>query len=414
MISLQFIIVFFISIFIVIVIFKFQFRQTSLYKINFWRNQLKLTLFLNIVGFGSVAVLFYSIYGYITDDRTYFYEAMNFNSSFFELQNGTEFMFYITKPIRKYLNLNIASMHCLFGTIGFLGCLNFLFIQVSRSNFRLKFFSKINSIKLFSIMCFPNLMLWGRIYGKDTLVLFLSSICAIATFNLISIRKFKFFNLLIYIISIILIFKIRSHIALSLVFSSLIVLYFYSLSRSKTNNPNSYILYHFLIPIILFISAVLITPLLLQKLVRSDKISVDNIQSTIIESTKMGAYGGSSTELSSDLKDDSKIIFKPSQIAINIFNLLFAPMPWQIRNILDIIAFGSNALLFYLIIKFRKMHFGDIFQKYLLVNILLLVLILSFMTGNVGLILRQKTIILPFLFLFLFYTTPEPILEKQK
>jgi hypothetical protein len=46
---------------------------------------------------------------------------------------------------------------------------------------------------------------------------------------------------------------------------------------------------------------------------------------------------------------------------------------------------------------------------FLLVATIGLSLLLSFMTGNIGLILRQKTIILPFLFLLMFSRPPEEL-----
>jgi hypothetical protein len=43
------------------------------------------------------------------------------------------------------------------------------------------------------------------------------------------------------------------------------------------------------------------------------------------------------------------------------------------------------------------------FQKYLLTLVILLTVFLTFQTGNIGLILRQKTIMMPFIFLLVLY-----------
>jgi hypothetical protein len=99
--------------------------------------------------------------------------------------------------------------------------------------------------------------------------------------------------------------------------------------------------------------------------------------------------------------------FNPLIIARNIFNLFFAPLPWQVRGAADLIAFVSNILLFYPLYRFvRKIKIFDEFQ----------VVLLSFMTGNIGLILRQKKIILPFLFLLMFSRPLEELaaLEEQE
>jgi hypothetical protein len=126
----------------------------------------------------------------------------------------------------------------------------------------------------------------------------------------------------------------------------------------------------------------------------------------------MGASGGSATKLTGELNENQDIIFAPRQIAINVGMILFAPMPWQIHGFADGLAFFSNILLLFLAIRFgKKIDFTSVFQKYLVVVCSLMIILLSFMTGNVGLILRQKTIILPFLFLFLFH---RPLLLKAK
>ena len=83
--------------------------------------------------------------------------------------------------------------------------------------------------------------------------------------------------------------------------------------------------------------------------------------------------------------------------------LFVAPFPWQLRGALDIIALISNVLLIALLWKFiTNIQLKSIWQIYLLVIVIMFTLLLSFMTGNVGLILRQKTILLPFVFLLLF------------
>ena len=69
------------------------------------------------------------------------------------------------------------------------------------------------------------------------------------------------------------------------------------------------------------------------------------------------------------------------------------------------LALLSNVLLLLLLIRFAKnIDITDVFQRYLFVMCCVLIVLLSFMTGNVGLILREKTILLPFLFLLLFAT----------
>jgi uncharacterized membrane protein YbaN (DUF454 family) len=168
-------------------------------------------------------------------------------------------------------------------------------------------------------------------------------------------------------------------------------------------NSNSDIFYKIIVPFFLVIGLAFGTVYSLKKLTHKENVSVQDIRQSLINTTSMGAYGGSETKLSEEFRENPNVALSPKQVAINIFMLLFAPMPWQVRGTADAIALVSNVLLLFLILLFiKKADFSDVFQKYLLILCGLLVLLLSFMTGNVGLILREKTILLPFLFLFLF------------
>ena len=91
------------------------------------------------------------------------------------------------------------------------------------------------------------------------------------------------------------------------------------------------------------------------------------------------------------------------EINSELVYVFWAPLPWQIRGGADIVAFVANVLLFILIFRYRRpFHLEDPFQLFLLMAVVSLTLVVTVAAGNVGLVLRQKTIILPFLFLFLF------------
>ena len=162
-----------------------------------------------------------------------------------------------------------------------------------------------------------------------------------------------------------------------------------------------------LIPFVLAIALSIGTIYSLRILTNTEKVSVADVQHTLVRASQLGAIDASATTFAREINENPNAGFSPKQIAINVFMLLFAPMPWQIRGFADGLAFFSNILLLFLAIRFgKKFDFKSVFQKYLVVVCSLLIILLSFMTGNVGLILRQKTIILPFLFLFLFHQPP--------
>ena len=165
------------------------------------------------------------------------------------------------------------------------------------------------------------------------------------------------------------------------------------------------ILYKVLVPIVIAIVLSAATLYSLRVLTKSGTLSVENVRQTLVGATQNGASGGSATAVAGEVRENNEVIFSPRQIIINVGMILAAPMPWKIRGVADALAFLSNILLLLLVVRFAKnIYITDVFQKYLIFVCCLLIILLSFMAGNVGLILRQKTILLPFLFLLLFST----------
>jgi hypothetical protein len=403
----QIIITIFFSIVLILFYVNGFFRKNSIMRIARWRKMVPAAVLINAVCFASVALYFNYLYGYITDDVGYFRGALTYTGGFFDIQNGNEFMYFITRPLRKYLYFDRASCHVFFGAIGFLGSFNFLHVLSKRTDFFNRKITKTLRMEMLTMLCFPNFMVWGRFYGKDSLTLFLGSIYLLGAFYLITGAKIQRRHLFLAGIPILLLYKLRPHIATVFLISLLIGMYLKSVKKRNFRSSNTRILNEVLVPFALTIALVIGSIYSLRNLTQSKSVSVENVQQTLIHATEIGAYGGSETELAQEFKENPDVILSPKQIVINVFMLLFAPLPWRIRGAGDMIAFLSNILLLILLVRYlKKVTLSDVFQKYLLVVCGSLILILSFMTGNVGLILRQKTILLPFLFLFLFRSKP--------
>ena len=407
MVSQQVILTFFFSIALIVVYANGLLKKTPVLRIARFRHQLGGAFLINVICYASVALYFNYHYGYITDDKNYFNGALDYSGGFSGIASGNDFMYYISRPLRLYLDLDRPSFHILFGAMGFCGSLNFLFVLSKTIDFFNKKQRKENAIKLFSVLCFPNMMAWGRFYGKDSTALFLGSVYCIGAYNLIMGSKRPWRNILLAAMPILLLYKLRPHIAAVFAISLLIGMYLNSANKRNLKTSNREILFRVLIPAVLAIALTIGTIYSLKNLTKKETVSFGDVQHSLAGATSMGASGGSATKLTEELNENQDIIFTPRQIAINVGMILFAPMPWQIHGFADGLAFFSNILLLFLAIRFgKKIDFTSVFQKYLIVICSLLIILLSYMTGNVGLILRQKTIILPFLFLFLFHRPP--------
>lgn len=404
-ISNQVILTLFFSFFAIFIYSGIVFKRNPVLQIGTFRRALFNSVVINAICFASVALYFNYTYGHIVDDLNYFIGALSYTKGFFDIGSGSEFMYYISRPFRLYLFLDRPSFHILFGTMGFIGSLNFLFILTKTADFFDKKSRNENILKLFSILCFPNIMLWGRFYGKDTATFFLGSVYCIGAFYLITGSKHIWRNGFLALIPILLLYKLRPHIAAVFAISLLIGMYLKSINKRKLKTPNMEILYKILIPVVIAIVLSFATVYSLRALTNKETVSVENVQQTLISATQTGASGGSATDVAGEIRNNPQVIFSPRQIIVNVVMILVAPMPWKVRGAADALAFLSNILLLLLVIKFVKnIDLTDVFQKYLIFLCCLLIFLLSFMTGNVGLILRQKTILLPFIFLLLFST----------
>ncbi len=401
--SISAIFAFIFSVVFIRVYIQWLYKGDTLYKRKVWRRHFLPIYLINAISFFSIAMMFLMTYGYITDDKGYFRHSINYQGSFFE-SSGTTFMWYISKPLTTYLKFNLPACHILFGTFGFVGSLNFLKLFSLRTNYSDKKYKKNNQLKMYAIMCFPNFMAWGRFYGKDSSMFFLASVYILNVYSMFINREWRVRTVLGIVLPLIVMFKIRPHIAGALLVSFAFGLIFILYKRSVSFKPSLRAIYRYLFPVVIIGVVAVLTIKMISRVSGEEDVSVEIVQGSIVSAAKMGAYGGSSTELAGKLRTDPSLLYRPQQILINVINLYMSPFPWKVRGGSDVIALLSNVLLLWLIYKFRKdITIDGLFQKYLLIIILFLTALISFMSGNVGLILRQKTVILPFILLFIFY-----------
>jgi hypothetical protein len=390
-------------------------KRTPFLRIQRWRKLLPFPIIINTLFFGSIALYFNSTYHAITDDISYYRGALTFTGGIFDIKTGSDFMCWISMPLRRYLGFDRPSFHVLFATMGLLGNFNFLYILTKRNDFISRKNYTGQLFMFFVMLCFPNFMVWGRIYGKDSLSLFLGSLYCIGAYGLITEQKLRWRRVILTTMPIVILYILRPHIATVFILSIIIGMYIKFVTIKNIRSRSLHIYYKTILPSMLFAALVIVALYSLKNITKKETISVENIQQSLVNSVRMGAYGGSSTALATDFKDDPNMVFSPKQIIINLFMLLFAPMPWQIRGVADALAFMSNIILFLILVRFvRKASHWDVFQKYLAVVCGLFIILLSFMTGNIGLILRQKTILLPFLFLFLFGMKSTEMIDPKR
>ena len=365
------------------------------------RKTINTSLVINAVFFTIITLLFYKIYGYIADDTTYFGPpATPVKGNIFKTHDGTLFLQILVGYIRSATGLDLPAFHILFATISFIAGLLFIRILLCHIPIISKRMTKHTRIALWSILCFPNIIAWGRFFGKDSIVLSFAAIWFYNTDKFL-FGKATLWNYIGILFSGFIMYGIRAHIAMSFMLAFSLVFF---IKVYNTRNIDSALrgLIRLVGPYLLIGITVLVAYFAAIKIGGRQNAHMGGIKSTVEGAAKTGAYGGSARKMD-DGDEVSGGILSPQKILANIGYLYFAPFPWQVRGAIDIIALLSNVLLFYLLWNYvRNINRKLLLHIYLLTIVGMLTLLLSFLTGNVGLILREKTIMLPFLFLLLF------------
>jgi len=364
---------FFISIYFILFIFfvKFIIKSQKL-------NKNKVYFLISYHYFFIILAYVYSLL-YVNDTDSFFQQAYLFNEND-DIQMANNNMSIINHYLIYIFNLHYFTI---FIFLGFFSSIGFLFLFISFSKILSKF--QLNKNLLFGILLFPSWHFFTSFPGKDAIFLFsLGLLC----FYFI---KKNFFYL---IISIILIYSIRPHVAYMVLISGLLVwLHYFLMGILKSK-------------IIYFFSIVLIFTILAQFL----KIINPYYFDLFVNFSEKGAMFRNYSIYYSGWYETGNNIFS------NSLKYLFYPL-FDFSNLNRFIISFENILilLFFLRVTFnydQKIFNQMIKKKEMLFSILfftIMLVALSNFTANIGISARQKWMMMPFLFLLII-----PFLGKFK
>lgn len=310
----------------------------------------------------------------------WFITRFNLNSSdtwFSYFGLSTNFILFINYPLVKFLQLNFLSGFLLYGMVGFCGILNLYKILKHYD------YGKIN-IKGISlcivILFFPNMHYWTCAIGKDALSFF-----SISTIFLFLVKNKKI-GIQFFLVAAFL-FLVRPHVAVFILSATGIV---FVLNNKKLSVGKRVLLGTLGIIIIpVMISATLSFVGLNADL---DEIS-ENFQTT---SLKLAA------------KAASAIPMNEYNLPLKIFTFLFRPFIFDISNVQTLILAVENTVAFILFIWAFKLRLKwKIKLPYqvqaILFYSLIATLFYSYRDTNLGIIIRMKNQLFPFLLVVPFY-----------
>lgn len=345
-------------------------------------------------------LVFYGIYYWyasfnLSDSNLYFRFLTNHNGSWTDtFGTDTDFIHFISYPF-YLIGFNYEMMMLLFSWFGYLGFVYAYLFFREKIPIRVKFL-KMDLLTL--ILFFPNMHFWTASLGKGAPI-FLGLM--MFTYAIIEPKS----RILLLLLGSIIIFHIRPHVFMFVAIGAILG---YMSGREK-------------IPLwqkIMVFSVMLGSLIMLQDQI----LGVMDLQNSdnIIEDFEVAAEKNAN-----DLSNaGSGVNMTSYPLPLKLFTFWFRPLFLDAPNLLGIITSVENLIYLLLFLKICKKDFVKFIRKSpALVKMNLVIffttsLAMTFVMSNLGIIMRQKTMVMYFLFFVIYYYLAEDkyfkILEIKK
>jgi len=327
--------------------------------------------------------LIYYIYAHSnpSDSIAYYTRTQNFEGSWLQLF-GTEttFINFVSYPFIRF-GFSYEMMMLLFTWIGYWGfVLGFLFFKENIKE-KVLVFKKVDLLTL--ILFFPNMHFWSASLGKGSLIFFGLMLFA---FSISKPGKRKFGLL----ISSLLVFAIRPHMFLLLCAGGLYGVYFGKNLISKRNK--------------IIGGAVVLAGL---ALLQNQILGVVNLNGS---NNLWADFLAFSSKRSEDLSSaTSGVNMAGYSFPEKVFTFWFRPLFLDAPGFLGVIVSIENFIYLLLFGKILKLNFFKFWKnapshvKSCLMIFILTSFAMTFIMSNLGIMIRQKTMIMYFMFFVIYY-----------
>jgi hypothetical protein len=312
-----------------------------------------------------------------SDSGEYYRKAVEAESWISTWGSQTEFVVFVTWPFANFLGLSYIAVMMLFAYFGFQG-IAFLYVTAKENIPTLKTVTASLSI-LEIIFLLPNLHFWSASIGKGSAMIFATGlfIYGVSRFNQ---RK------IVIVASGFLIYLIRPHVLYASIVGIAIAILF---SRKGLAISYKIIIGIVAVGVLYFISGD-VTRL-------SGGSGFDIFNSNFLDHRNAEfSKGGSGIEVSNNE-------------FVKLFTFWFRPLFIDAPGVLGIIVSFENLVM----LVFFVQLFKNFFKKWKMMNTFYRILVFSFMFGsitlaqlggNLGIIMRQKSQIMPLFFIVFCYT----------
>lgn len=332
--------------------------------------------FMLFLGAGSLhlilTVVFYFLSREMGNDAVgYYYEASyTYNNWKDAFGQGIYFIYFLVYPLVKYFGLTYLGCFFIFSFLGLIAFYKLFKVYSHLFNYEWN--------NWLYLLLLPNMHFWSVAIGKDVLMFY--------GFTMVLYNYYFKKPLINYVIPLLLLGFVRIHV-LFFFFAGLVV------SQLFFNKEMKLYLKVLLISIVSGI--VLATMPYFLELVGAGKNDTVAKRLNMFEAKQ---FEGATT---SENMHNANILYKS-------FSYLFRPLFYDVHSILSVVASFENllwVLMFYTIVKYYKLKSVPRLKKYFWYGVIIIVCVILpsvYTLNNIGIALRQKHMISPFL-LFVFY-----------
>ncbi|WP_375238368.1 hypothetical protein [Aurantibacter sp.] len=382
---------------IVYILFNLVFKLFLLATVVFYcfkvskQNNFKLYNILLLFGIHYAFTFFYwySSKINVADSTKYYLDASEATSWFSLIGISTDFIKFLTYPLVHYLQLDYLAVFLVYSTLSFVGFIKLYKLILS---FEYSTTLKILGIPIFPLVLFlPGLHYWTCALGKDSLAFF------VVVFFIEHLVNNKSKSGMLLIITVLLL--IRPYLVIFMFIAFILNI---TLFKSNFTFKKGFLVFFSLI--IGFISIKVLFNYLNVDMMsyvfdRASKLSR-------IASRRLEAVGGSYI-----VPDNYNIFHK-------MYLYLFTPLFIGAKSIMQIIASFENLFLLILVIKYvfsfsLKFYKKHTHFRFILMYCLIFLIIKAYMLFNIGIAVRQKFMIVPFIIYLLFAQYSYNQIQKQ-
>lgn len=324
-------------------------------------------------------ILFALIYYMMTrdvrsDSVSYYYSSFYYTNWFDAYTTGTVFLHFISYPFTNYLMFSYEMMMVLYSWFGYWGFVYFYIVFKENVQFKHKLFG-YDLITIFFFL--PNMHYWTASLGKGSII-FLGLGLAVYGLSRLSSRK------LALIIGLTIVYHVRPHVFLFMLVGILLGIF--------TGRQNIPVWQKFLV----FTGASVALVLMYSTIISFVGLDQDNLLESFNQFSNVRAY-----ELSK--KAGSGLDTSNYPLILKLVTFWFRPIFFDAPSPIGIIVSFENVLYLYLTVKlFDRKFWGFLKQaspliKTAAVTFLATSFALSGTLSNLGIIIRQKSMVMYFL-----------------